>query len=185
MKYRFVPYTTVDGIPTFKDSDILGLYRRVYEEGLGDQLFYDGSIKDEQQFLQLMKSPGAILHVVLAPDDHPVAMWWLNRLERTHATCHFTLFVELFGTKDRVPIGKEAMRICFDHLGYEVIMGMTPSDNKFALGYARKVGFKEVGEVPHYLWSKEGHSITCTMQYITRKDLRDESSPSDDEQLDG
>lgn len=171
--YKHIPYTQVDGVPTFKDSEIIGLYQRIWDEGLGPTLFHDGSIKNAAHFLQLMKGSGTILHVVVEEDGHPVALWWLNRIEQTHAYCHFCAFIELFATPDTKKIGKDAMKICFDGMGFKVIMGMLPSTNVIAIRYLGKVGMHVLGTVPNLMHTESGDGVEGTILYITREDLKD------------
>jgi hypothetical protein len=109
--FTHIPYAEhVSGI---EDHTIRCLYERTFDEGIGDTLFNDGSIQNAEEFLKSMKSPGTCFFIVVRNVDRAaVGFWWLNRLTKTHAWCHFVAFKEMWGTEHTVPIGKEAMRIC-------------------------------------------------------------------------
>jgi len=170
--YRQIPYAVVDGVPTFKDSDLKKIYQKVELQQLRVTLFNDGSINSEADFIQMVKAPGTLFWVVIDQDSNPVCVWWLNRLTKTHAWAHFTLFKEVWGTGITDVIGKEAMQICFDTLGFKVIMGMIPASNAFGLRYLERVGLKHVGVVEGLLYSEKlGEPVDGVILKISKGDL--------------
>jgi RimJ/RimL family protein N-acetyltransferase len=153
--YKQVPYVVMDGVPTFKDSDLKKIYEKIQLQQLIVTLFHDGSVNNEADFIQMVKAPGTLFWVIMDQDSNPVAIWWLNRLTKSHAWCHFVLFKEAWGTSKSDALGKEAMQICFEKLGFNVIMGMIPASNKFGLRYLERVGLKHLGVVEGLLWSSK------------------------------
>lgn len=170
VKYNILPYTTSDGIPTFKDSDIIALYNQMKEEGTFDLVMHDGSFKRVEDFVAYIKQPD-IPFFVMYKDTYqtPVAMCWLNRVEKTHTYMHFTGFNASKG--NTVEIGKVAMSYVFS-MGFDSIMSMIPATNRVAIIYIRKLGFKKLADVPHLLWSEgEQRSVTGVLSQLTREDF--------------
>ena len=64
MTLRLEPYTSVDGVPTFRDSEIMALYQRMEAEKTAEMVSGDGSVKSAEQFLRLARQPS--LHFSLA-----------------------------------------------------------------------------------------------------------------------
>lgn len=172
---RFMPYTVVDGIPTFKDSDLSRIYKRLVYEGIEPLLFHDGAINNEQDFISMIRNPNTLFWTITY-EEKDVGFFWLNRLEKTHAYCHFTGYTEWWGRVITVVAGREAMRMLLtakDTEGeyfWHTIMGMVPTSNVFAIDYLKRVGLETLGEVPNLIWSKEkSEPVPGTVMYITRE----------------
>lgn len=169
--WNFLPYTFVDGVPTLRDSEIIYIYEKCFEDGIGDLLFHDGSINSAEEFLSHVKQPNVLFWIIYYQGEL-LGFFWLNRLETTCAYCHFAGFPKFWGTGLTVKAGKKAMAIVLRH--FNVIMGMLPSDNNIAINYLYRVGLKKVGEVPNLLWSKaKGKPVKGTILYITGEDLNE------------
>ncbi len=107
MNLKIIPYTEVDGIKTFRDSDILDLYGRMVKDGTADTVFYEGTVSTREEFLASIKNRGTLLFI-LKVDDKIVGFTWLNRFENRTAHNHFVAFSEVWG-KETVEIGKETL----------------------------------------------------------------------------
>lgn len=168
---RIVPYTEVDGIYTYRDSDIKALYNKVYTDGAGETVFFDGSIKDADHFVNLMKSPHTFLHIIYV-DKKIVAMAWINRIELTHCYCHWLFFKEAWRDSIIYDVGQYLLNYLVHQYGFEVIMGITPQFNKLALRYLTRLGLESLGTIPGILYSaKEESAIPGTFMYITKEML--------------
>jgi hypothetical protein len=166
---EFTFYQHIDGIPTMRDSDILNLYIKCVDEGLSGLLFHDGSIRNEYEFLDYVKTPGCIFCTITLTGK-PFGFFWLNRIEETHAYCHFTAFPEFWGDSRTVEVGKIAMSKCLKE--FDMIMGMLPSTNHFAINYLKKVGLHVIGTAPKLMWSEADQKpVEGTLLYITAEDL--------------
>ena len=166
---EFTLYQRIDGIPTMRDSDIRDLYLQTETAGVTRYMFDDGSIRNAQEFVDHVTLPQTIFfNITLA--DKPFGYFWLNRIEATHAYCHFMCFPEFWGDYRTAQVGIEAMKICLDE--FAMIMGMVPSTNKIAINYLLDVGLHKVGTIPRLLWSEsEQRPVEGTMMYITAEDL--------------
>jgi hypothetical protein len=166
---EFTLYQVIDGVPTMRDSDIAWLYDKVEAEGLSGTLFHDGSIANKHEFVDYVKTPACIFFLITLTGK-PFGFFWLNRIETTHAYCHFVAFPEFWGDGRTVKVGQEAMKICLKE--FDTIMGMLPSTNHFAINYLLKVGLHKIGNVPNLMWSEADQKpVEGTMLYITAEDL--------------
>ena len=165
---NFILYQHVDGIPTMRDSDIARLYQRTEESGLTRLMFNDGSITNADEFVDHVTSKAAIFFVITLTDKTR-GYFWLNRIEKTHAYCHFMCFPEFWGNHSlNVRIGQKAMQMCLKE--FDMIMGMLPTSNDIAINYLMDVGLNVVGRIPNLIWSQElqkpveGMMLSTTME---------------------
>lgn len=176
-QFKLVPYAKVDGIPTFKNSELADLYDQLVEEKLVDILLHDGSINTPEQFVQyLTEAKDNLFYVVLDTKvNQPAAIFWVNRIEQTHCYCHFCVFKKWHGSGVTVQMGRLAMAHLFS-IGFHTVMGMLPESNRAARDYLLRVGLKDVGKVPNLIWSKDKNApVAGHLMYITKEDLDDVS----------
>jgi len=172
MKVDVIPYTLIDGIPTFRDSEIVGFYTRMEKEGTASTVFSDGIINNARDFLAVMKSNLNMLYVIFV-DDEQSGVFWLNRFEARFARMHWCLFSNQRG-KDSIGIGVEVLRIIMnwkDRDGkylYDMLLGIVPSSNKIAIGYCKKCGGVIQGEIPNAAL-ENGKSVSGTVIYYRRE----------------
>lgn len=172
MKIELIPYMLIDGIPTFKDSEIMGFYARMEEEGTAPTVFSDGTINNALDFLAVMKSSLNMLFIIFV-DGEQSGVMWLNRFEARFARLHFCLFSNQWG-KNSIPIGTEVRRIVMnwkDKEGnylYDLLLGIIPSSNRVAIRYVKKCGGVIQGEIPNTAIEK-GKSVSGTVIYYKRR----------------
>jgi hypothetical protein len=170
---HFIPYAEYDGINSFKDSEIIGIYRQFEEDGTIDLIFHDDQINNEDEWLEAMKSPRNFLTVAFV-DGMPMGAGWFNRMERTTCQAHFGFYKKFWGT----PHTDRAIRvICKQMLtnSFHTILGIMPVYNQIAIKFTEKAGFTIVGDIPNLLWSKEEEKpITGTLVRLSREDITDE-----------
>jgi RimJ/RimL family protein N-acetyltransferase len=178
-KLRFRPYFKIDGIPTIKDSEIEAIYHQTVDEGFAETLFHDATINSAEEFRLHVTDPRQLFWIIYSEEDkEPIAFFWLNRVEKTHAYCHFAFFVKYWGNPITVEAGKQAMALLLtvqeghDKPAFHTIMGMVPASNLFAIEYLKRVGLKHSLAVPNLMWSKKQQKpVAGHLMYITKKEL--------------
>ncbi|MEE9304260.1 MAG: hypothetical protein V3U84_10815 [Thiotrichaceae bacterium] len=169
---EFIPYTHHNGIPLILDSEIHALWFNTIKAGVFDLVFHDGSINSLDEFTTLVVKSSQTHFWKIEYNQKTWGYFWLNRLERTHAYCHFMAFPKFWGDSKLVDIGKEAMQMCLEGLQYPMIMGMVPSTNTYAVDYLHRVGLQDGGTFPKLLWSaKEQKPVEGKILYITKENL--------------
>lgn len=118
-------------------------------EGTFNRVFYDGSVKDDKDFVRFMRRESAI-PVIAFDRTEPVLFAWLNDLRSNYAFCHFGALH---------PWGKTALDVARMILRYwggilpelKVILGLIPKENRLAIRFGKNLGFKELGTIPHLI----------------------------------
>ncbi|OPY89020.1 MAG: hypothetical protein A4E71_00100 [Smithella sp. PtaU1.Bin162] len=167
------PYTAIDGIPTFKDSFIKGIFERMEDEGLIGQVFSDGSIKSSDDFLRIMKFGQNSLYVIFIEND-VAGCCWLNGFEKRKADFHFCFFANLRG-EEAVEIGRQVViqllnmeNVNGDPI-FDVLVGMVSEKNIAALRWCEKMKFGTLGVLPAGMWDEaEKRSVSGHVFYAER-----------------
>jgi len=103
MNISFLPYCEIDGIRTFEDSAICGIYDKIIEEKKG-YIFQDGAISNRIGFLRAMKDRGTALYMVYC-QGVMVFIVWLNRFEGKTARFHWCSF-DGISVRKKIRIGQ-------------------------------------------------------------------------------
>jgi len=168
---KIVPYVEVDGIRTFQDSTIIGLFERVVSDGIFDTIFYEGTVDSKEAFLTMMKGNGAILYLLLI-EKEIIGFVWLNRFEGKTAHLHFCTFKNTWGTGKNVGIGRFTLRQLINMGCFDLFVGWLPVWNTHAINFVKACGAKTAGIIPNAVFnSKSGKSEPAEFIYLTREDL--------------
>lgn len=140
------PYVHFDGMPTFRNTEILSFYEQMEKDGTAETVFWDETINSKHEFLQHVKSHGALLLVALM-DSVPVGICWLNGFECGMARLHFCIFS--IGWKNSLEIGKALVQKAINiNKDINMLIGFVPESNKKAIGFCLKCGAKHLGSFP-------------------------------------
>lgn len=170
-KFKLYPYCEIDGLNTFRDSEIKELYFRMISEG--DNIYIDNQITNGDDFLRHMKYNAALY--VAYYDEEPFGFVYLDEFTHKTARIHFYVNKEFHGTAANAESCEQSIEIILDtkdNLGdfmYDVLIGVIPSSNKVAIKFVRKIGGELSGEIPGAMWNaKEQISVNCTVVYFRR-----------------
>lgn len=173
-KITILPYTHINGCPTFTDSELKELYLKVVEQKIEPLLFHDDSINSSAEFIRSTQSNQTLLFVIML-DDTPMGMIWLNRLEKTTAQGHFCYFKEVWGTDNPVRASRKFMELATRIL-FPTLIGVIPTWNKAAMHHCEKAGFHTLGRVPAMLYSRKDQSpIEAMIYYTNQEDFKNEN----------
>jgi len=180
MRSYILPYMTVDGVPTFRDSDLMNMFDKVERDGTVDAIFFDGSVKTREGFAAMMKRPGVQFYGVYVEDSAaPVGFIWLDMFMQKTARGHFCAFSEYWG--DAYKIGHEVLvRLLTmkDREGNYVLdaaYGFAPEDNEMAMIAAKAAGSKVGGTIPNAIYCEsDGKSHPGVILYYTRDEIPEE-----------
>ena len=173
-RVQLIPYIEINGIRTFKDTDVMGFYDRMEKDKTAPVVFHDGQIRDAKGFLRFMRSPGVALYVVYA-DNELAGLLWLTDAKPKTCMVHFVAFSE-FWQNNSVEIGRTSIARIMemkDKSGaylFDVLQGLLPSWNTRAIKWLKAIGLEVVGEIPKVLWdAQRNSSVDGTLLYLTRE----------------
>ena len=177
---QIFPYCKVDGVRTFKDSFIFGLYDRMVKDHVAEDFFYDDLIPTRDEWLRAMQHPMNFLYVIFA-NRALAGIGLLNEVKDKSASIHFTSFRSWLSARQRATVAREILgklikiksnkntKECL----FDVFVGKIMKSNHRALWFARKMGFSTAGEIPSAAWnSKKGHSEPLVLTYFLRENLK-------------
>lgn len=125
-----------------------GLWEQITRENKADDLFYDQTVTNLQEWIAYIYHPNN--HVVLVIDEtgHVYHIAWLNRYSRGNAYCH------------HVSLGNYRRRTWPTLVNYwrqlnaegkplvNIILGITPVTNEKAIKLLKMLKFNVLGEIP-------------------------------------
>lgn len=174
----FIPYYRSDGIPSFPDSCIKGLYARMVDEGTASRVFCSYADFAPEDFLEMFKKRQNFLWVI-SVDGEISGVFWLNNFDGRSARIHQCLFRNAWGREKSIRIGRQILKHCIhlmdaacERFLFDVITGVTPSNNRLAVRFAEACGMSIVGEIPNLIWlHSEQKSIPGVISYATRESV--------------
>lgn len=159
---NIITYQHIDGIPTMRDSDIIRLFDRMFDEGLVDTVFYDGSIRNPETFINVMKDNCLC---VVEEEKKPVAFFWFTDRQARRAQIHFCFFREA-----REGRAQEVAKFILERIkkaDIDCLIGYIPKFNIPAINFCKKIGVQFAGEIPNGIYNyKAGRSEACYIVYF-------------------
>lgn len=171
-KYKLLPYIEIDGIRTFRDSEIMNLFSKTEKDGLIPVVFYEGTVQTPLDFLRMAKAQGTLFYVLTIGECH-VGYVWLNRPENRTIRLHFCVLREFWC--ESVSLGKYVldklsnMKTKTGEYIFDLFVGWIPEWNTRASRFANACGWKSFGPVPNAIFNiKNGKSEPAFFYYYTR-----------------
>lgn len=157
------------------DVILVGIWNQLDREGKIDSLFHDGSVSTLEEWMSLMRNPDNLVCVVMGRPEgeeqpyqyRPAAIAWLNNYSHGSARCHFCVL-----GKYRRKIGETIMDYWYnlrnDHNSriLNVVVGVTPVDNRAMLKLVKLMGFTQIGMIPQAAYiANEDKSVGGVVSY--------------------
>lgn len=128
-------------------------------------------IKTLKDFCAFLNSPNNVFFFGLLGESL-MTMAWVDFIDGRNGRVHFVTFRHSYGGIN-ITSGLATVRYIFNTGMFDSLIGYTPTDNKLALSFNRKVGFVEIGVAPlsHYddvkRISKDAMVTYCTKERIS------------------
>ena len=168
---KCIPYTELGGRISLSNDYMAALWGRMLFDGTAKTVFMNGRVTTVDDFISFMRSSNNLVHLV-AEEDEPLMIAWLNNIDNGAAQCHFNAFSNAWGGR-----AIKAFKACFWYwFGFvkdgepvlRIITGVIPSTNKRACSFAEKVGTR-LGEIPNLLYDAySGQPVAATIFYTER-----------------
>lgn len=155
------------------DTHLAHIYRRIVREKTLLTVFYDGSIKNTKDFINFFERENNELFFVNY-NGKEAGFFWLNRFVQKSAFITYCLYKDYWGKKS-LEISQDCIKALFnkrdshgDHL-LDVLLGLTPSNNKLALKFLSKINMTIVGKIPGIIWdAKTEKTVDGVLSYRLR-----------------
>lgn len=145
------------------DSYLGQVYRRIVLEGTSHLLFYDNSVRDTKEFIGfLKKEEHSVYFVQLNGED--VGFFWLCKFIQKSAFINYCFYKSFWG-KYSLQISRD----CLDHIlhlkndqgdySIDVLLGLTPVNNKLAVSFLKKIGMIVIGRIPGLITDSHQNEI--------------------------
>lgn len=122
-------------------------------EDTGQYLFYDGTIRDKEDYLGLLVNPHTMAFGLFSPDgNNPLGLCWLNNFLGHASLMHFIIFGE--GLPHKRQIAQSMLGHLLFGQGSQIsgLIGITPKPFRHAWKFALESGFERIGILPRACW---------------------------------
>ena len=140
------------------DNYIKNIFVKMQEQHLVRKVFTRGAIETPDDFLDFMQSPQNHLQIICEDNGNPLLICWVNGIEDKHASIHWCLFKETWG-KNSIELGFMArdnwlnLKDKNGNYHLNMLIGITPIDNKLAIRFLKNIGAKCVGVIPNHMYN--------------------------------
>lgn len=142
---EILPYVNTGVGWSISDADMVKVYNELEEAEIVPRLFF-GMDMDVKKFFQLMQSPTNSVCLALTDTKEPGMLAWLNSWGYNYAFGHFTGFKRSWGASQKFMKAILDYWFSFKRSSGEpildLILGLTPKDNRLAIRAAQRAGFK-------------------------------------------
>lgn len=153
-KVNLLPYCEIDGLRTFKDSEIGYLFTLIQKESKTESLFSDGSVQSELDLIALFKKDDRKLWIV-SYKDKIKGLAWLSDFRQSTACVHFVCFgvdISLLKVAQQSIRQLIYMKDINNQYIFSVLTGFISEKNTKAIEFTEKMGLVFVGKVPNAIY---------------------------------
>jgi len=161
---------------------LVQVFNRLKTEGLYPIVFHDNPNQNLLEFMNFFSHPMTALSAIMIIDNDQIqdiaAIGWLSGLEsyadkRQRALASFCVFKDYQHPNLTSQMARLQFRYWFEHLRMDILIGMTPANNRLAVQFTKRIGFRELCRIPNYsaYLGKVSDTVVTMMdreQYCTR-----------------
>jgi hypothetical protein len=167
-----VPYFHTGEDYNMSDSYLSQAYRRTVIEKAIHKIFYDGTIKNTNDFISFFKQEDIELFFVYYKGEE-AGFLWLSPFVQKSAFITYCLYKNFL--RESLVISQACINGIFsrknkdDEAIFDTLLGLTPASNKLALKFLRKNGMEVVGKIPGLIFDNaKNKSIDGIISYLSR-----------------
>jgi hypothetical protein len=154
--YHVIPIINVGESCNVSDYWLRAIWYKMVEDGKEKWVFYDGSVTNENEWLDFIKAPYNYPVIVRNDDTTSGCIAWLNHYENKSARGHYCgLGVYHRGVGQAVMNYWKNLKSADGEPVLLTILGITPETNKPACRMLKVLGFTLLGVIPNF----------CKMKY--------------------
>lgn len=160
----FIQYCEIDGIRTFRDSEIMHLFGLAMRDGTYDRLV---GIPPEQFMHDLKTMRGMELYVV-RDDEKPFCMIIINNISGRRGFAHFCVFSEYWG--DHTKITCAAMGVIDQLLDrFNTLVCVIREDDPHTKAFMQRLLYEPLCAVPGYYYDITSNRDIGGIMYLITK----------------
>lgn len=174
---EIIPMYEKNGRSNFSDEILGQVFRRIVREEIVYKLFYDGSVRNTRDFRQFMRNSDNEIFFVKC-NGKEVGFFWLNNFRQKSFFINYCVYKEFRGDK-----ALTISNICIAHIFkrtnsdgeflVDVLLGLTPANNKLAVNFLLQNGMTILGKVPGFLYdSIEDDTVDGIFSYRQRNNKK-------------
>jgi hypothetical protein len=176
LKHFIVPYTVLNDKWTIVDGIMEWVWKEAEKANLHKHVF-PVWVQDSESFIGWCKSGKQLLHTIWNDKEQIESIAWLTDIGVNSAWGHHAVFPCSWGGGKSVCVMLESFKYWFGFKTneggtmFDVILGLTPSYNRLAVKFLKRVGMTVLGEIPK-IRSIEGRNVDrdgAVISYITRE----------------
>jgi hypothetical protein len=168
-----IPFYDNDGAPNFSNNSLAQVFRRIVREDSVAKIFYDGSVRNSADFIRFVRNRENELFFV-SYEGRDAGFFWLNRLRSKAAFITYCLYKDFWGD-EALLISRKCIEFLFagknghgEHR-IDVLLGLTPANNKLAVKFLLKNGMTVLGKVPGLLYDASAEAtVDGIFSYLPR-----------------
>src|SRR4029077_16127385 len=164
---------------TFPGGEIYlpGLWKRMHDDLTFEMFFHEGPTMGFWDFVNLLSNPSSKIQLVIGHDAEGNAVEHAGLLMLEHimftpilhrAVGSFMFFHEYWNRHDSEELGWAVINHWFGVLDADTIAGITPADNRAALLFIKRIGFREIGRIPDFTVYAQG-ACAAVSTYMSRE----------------
>jgi hypothetical protein len=168
-----IPMYEENGRSNFSDKILGQVFRRMVREESIYKIFYDGSVRNTRDFRKFMRNPDNEIFFVTFKGKE-VGFFWLSNFRQKSFFINYCIYKEFLGET-----ALTISNICIDHILkrtnsdgeflVDVLLGLTPANNKLAVNFLLKNDMTILGKVPGFLYdSTTGETVDGIFSYRQR-----------------
>lgn len=151
-----IPMYEENGQVNFSDKALGQVFRRIVREEIVYKLFYDGSVRNTRDFREFMRNTDKEMFFVKY-NGKEVGFFWLINFRQRSFFINYCLYKEFLG-ETALTISKVCLDYIFNRTNLDgeflvdVLLGLTPANNKLAVNFLLKNDMTILGKVPGFLY---------------------------------
>lgn len=174
--YLMIPYLPQEG--TSQHEALINLYFRLKQEGLDKVVFHENPDISLLEFMNFFSGPKCFLQVLAIVKDEKLVdicgMAWLSDMcpcggKLTKAVGSFLFFNDYQKPAYTDPFRDIIFDYWFDVLKVDTLVGLTPSLNRAASIFVKRLGLKEICRIPQYT-TYEGQRCDGIISWLSKEE---------------
>lgn len=152
-----------------------GLWKRMHDDGTFEMFYHEDPKMNFTQFGASLAAPGKRVQLVIGHDvqgtavEHAGVVMLTDILDcpqTKRAAGNFMFFKEYWNRRDSLMLGHAVIRHWFEEMKFDVIVGVTPKQNRAAVLFIHRLGFQQIGEMPAFTVYK-GQRCPAVVNHMT------------------